>query len=138
MGTGIDGVAVLKKLGSDRIKLNYDFSNVFTYSQTTKRPEQELESVLPSVRHLHLKNVKPWGGGWAVCGLDEGVIDYRSLFRRFPTLSSIPMSIELPLRFGFDARFNFALRETHAAPSLESIRTVLKSSLDYLAAAFRS
>jgi len=146
LGTGMDGVAVLKKLGSDRVKLNYDFSNVFTYSQTTKRPEQELESVLPHVCHLHLKNVKSWDGvgfpnatgrvwgpGWAVCGLDEGVIDYRSLFRQFPALWSIPMSVELPLRFGFDARFHFALRETLAAPSLESIRAILKSSLDYLA-----
>jgi sugar phosphate isomerase/epimerase len=137
LGTGIDGVAVLEKLGSDRIKLNYDFSNVFTYSQTTKRPEQELESVLPYVRHLHLKNVKPSAGGWAVCGLDEGAIDYQRLFRQCPALSNIPMSLELPLRFGFDAQFHFALCETRAAPSLESIRTILKSSLDYLTAALR-
>jgi len=137
LGTGIDGVAVLEKLGSDRVKLNYDFSNVFTYSQTTTRPEQELESVLPCVCHLHLKNVKPWDRGWAICGLDEGIIDYRSLFRRFPALSDIPMSIELPLRFGFDAHFHFALRETRAAPSLESIRTILRSSLDYVTAALK-
>jgi sugar phosphate isomerase/epimerase len=135
LGTGSDGAAILKKLGSDRVKLNYDFSNVFTYSQTTTRPEKELTSVLPYVRHLHLKNVKPWDGGWAICSLDEGVIDYRSLFRQFPALSSIPMSIELPLRFGFDAQFHFALRETCAAPSLESIRTILKDSLDYLTVA---
>ena len=70
------------------MKLNYDFSNVFTYSQTTKRPEQELGSVLPYVSHLHLKNVKPWDGGWAVCALDEGILDYRRLFRQFPALSS--------------------------------------------------
>jgi sugar phosphate isomerase/epimerase len=135
LGAGVDGVAVLAKLGSDRVKLNYDFSNVFTYSQTTKRPEQELESVLPDVAHLHLKNVKPRDGGWAVCGLDEGILDYRRLFRQFPSLSRIPMSIELPLRFGFDSQFRFALRETRATPSLDNIRTILKSSLDYLAAA---
>jgi len=134
LDTGIDGVGILKKLGSDRIRLNYDFCNVFTYSQTRRRPEQELELVLPYVCHLHLKNVKPLDRGWAVCGLDEGVINYRNLFQQFPALSSIPMSIELPLRFGFDAQFHFALRETRATPSLQSIRTVLKSSLDYLTA----
>jgi sugar phosphate isomerase/epimerase len=135
LGTGIDGVAVLEKLGSDRIKLNYDFSNVFTYSQTTKRPEQELESVLPYVRHLHLKNVKPSAGGWAVCGLDEGAIDYQRLFRQFPALSSIPMSIELPLRFGFDAELHFGLRQKFTVPSLDDIRRILKDSLEYLAVA---
>jgi sugar phosphate isomerase/epimerase len=30
LGTGREGIAVLEKIGSDRIRLNYDFSNVFT------------------------------------------------------------------------------------------------------------
>ena len=135
LGTGVDGVTILEKLGSDRVRLNYDFCNVFTYSQRTTRPEQELESVVPYVRHLHLKNVKPWGGGWAVCGLDEGILDYRHLFRQFPAPSGIPMSIELPLRFGFDAELHFGLRQKFTVPSLDDIRRILKDSLEYLAVA---
>jgi len=138
LGSGIEGIAILERLGSDRVRLNYDFSNVFTYSRGKRRPEQELPALLPYIGHLHLKNVKPWEGGWAVCGLAEGTIDYRSLFRQFPALSKIPMSIELPLRFGFDAQFSFALREKQAVPSLGDISTILKNSLDYLAAALRS
>jgi len=134
LGTGVEGISILEKLGSDRIKLNYDCSNVFTYSQGKVRPEQELAALLPHIGHLHLKNVRPQGQTWMVCGIDEGIIDYRSLFRQFPALVSIPMSIELPLRFGFDAQFEFALREAHAAPPLERIRRALTGSLEYLSA----
>jgi sugar phosphate isomerase/epimerase len=132
LGTGTEGIAVLERLGSNRVRLNYDFCNVFTYSKGTRRPDEELESVLPYVSHLHLKNVKACEGTWAVCGIDEGVIDYRRLLRRFPALSGIPMSIELPIRFGFDGQFNFMLRREFTTPSLESIRGILKTSLDYL------
>jgi sugar phosphate isomerase/epimerase len=135
LGTGLEGAAILEELGSDRIRLNYDFSNVFTYSKGTRRPEDELEAVLPYVSHLHLKNVRSWEGAWPVCGLDAGIIDYRRLWRRFPTLSSIPMSIELPIRFGYDAEFRFGLHQNLTVPSLNSIRKILKDSMDYLAVA---
>jgi sugar phosphate isomerase/epimerase len=134
LGTGTEGVTLLRKLGSDRVRLNYDFSNVFTYSRGNRRPEEELASVLPYVGHLHLKNVKPWEGGWAVCGLEEGVIDYVRLFQQFPALSRLPMSIELPLRFGYDAEFRFGLRQDLATLSLSDIRRVLRNSLGYLVA----
>ena len=132
LGTGLEGAAILQELGSNRVRLNYDFSNVFTYTRGTKRPEQELEAVLPYVGHLHLKNVKPKRGGWIVCGLDEGMIDYGRLLRQFSALSRIPMSIELPIRFGYDAQFRFGLRRAGDIPALDDIGRILKSSLDYL------
>ncbi len=135
LGTGLEGVAILKELGSDRVRLNYDFSNVFTYSRGKRRPEEELEAVLPYVGHLHLKNVKSWEGVWSICSLDAGIIDYRGLFRRLPALSSIPMTIELPIRFGYDAEFHFGLCRNLPIPSLDSIRKILKDSMDYLAVA---
>ncbi|OHB78557.1 MAG: hypothetical protein A2Z25_22365 [Planctomycetes bacterium RBG_16_55_9] len=131
--TGIQGLSILDRIGSDRVKLNYDFSNVFTYSKGIRHPGQELEVVIASLGHLHLKNVKAREGQWPVCGIGEGIIDYRSLFRRFPALLNVPMSIELPLRFAYDARFDFILRETSRLP-LEHIRTVLTGSLKYLKA----
>jgi sugar phosphate isomerase/epimerase len=133
--TGTDGAALLEELGSDRIRLNYDFSNIFTYSKGQRRPDEELEAVLPYVSHLHLKNVRLREGAWPVCGLEAGIIDYRRLLRQFPALSRIPMSIELPIRFGYDTAFRFGLREELTVPSLESVRTMLRDSLDYLAAA---
>jgi sugar phosphate isomerase/epimerase len=132
LGSGIEAIAVLERLGSNRLKLNYDFSNVFTYSKGSRRPEQELASLLPCIGHLHLKNVRHQEGTWPVCGIDEGIIDYRTVFRQFPALWKIPMSIELPLRFGYDDCFRFVLRATDAAPLLEHIREVLADSLEYL------
>jgi sugar phosphate isomerase/epimerase len=132
LGTGVEGIAILEKMGLERVRLNYDFCNVWTHAKGTIRPQEELAAVLPYVGHLHVKNVKSCEGGWAVCGLDEGVIDYEELFRRFPALSHIPMSIELPIRFGYDADFKFGLRQTPAIPSLQDIAGILKSALDDL------
>jgi sugar phosphate isomerase/epimerase len=136
--TGLQGLEILDKIGSDRIRLNYDFSNVFTYSKGKRSPDQEIEKLLPYLGHLHLKNVKLLKSHWMVCGIGEGVIDYRRLFQRFPALLSVPMSIELPIGFGYDDQFNFALQkespvlhEEFAAPSLEYIRHVLSSSFRF-------
>ena len=129
--TGLQGLAILDRIGSDRVKLNYDFSNIFTYSKSVRHPEQEVEMVLACVGHLHLKNVKAQEGQWTVCSIEEGIIDYRNLFRRYPALSDIPMCIELPLRFAYDAQFDFVLRESSPLP-LEHIRTILTDSLEYL------
>jgi sugar phosphate isomerase/epimerase len=135
LGTGLEGVAILEELQSNRVRLNYDFSNVFTYSKGTRHLEEELETVLPYVNHLHLKNVRLCEGAWPVCDLEAGIINYRRLLQQFPALSSIPMSVELPIRFGYDAEFRFGLRENLPIPSLDSIRKTLKDSMDYLAVA---
>jgi len=45
------------------------------------------------------------------------------------------MSIELPLRFGFDAEFHFGLRQKLALAPLDDLRRTLRDSLDYVAAA---
>jgi len=132
LGSVQEGIAVLERLGSDRVRLNYDFSNVFTYSKGTRHPEQELEELLPYIGRLHLKNVKLQKQDWMVCSIGQGVIDYRSLFQQFPELWNIPMSIELPVGFGYDAQFDFALRETFTSPPVERIRRILSDSLDYL------
>lgn len=132
LGSGTEGIVVLERLGSDRVRLNYDFSNVFTYSKGKKHPEQELTMLLPYIGHLHLKNVKLQKGQWIVCGIGEGIIDYRRILRQFPALLNVPMSIELPIGFGYDAQFNFAKRETFTVPPLERIKGVLSSSLEFL------
>jgi len=132
LGSATDGIAVLERLGSDRVSLNYDFSNVFSYSKGTRYPVQELAELLPHIRHLHLKNVKLQKGKWMICGIKDGIIDYRSLFQKFPALLNIPMSIELPIGFGYDTQFNFALRERFTSPPIERIRRTLRDSLDYL------
>lgn len=132
LGDGIKGIAVLERLGSDRIRLNYDFSNVFTYSKGKKHPDLELSELLPYIGHLHLKNVKFQKGVWMVSSIGEGVIDYRDLFQQFPSLWNIPMSIELPIGFGYDAQFDFALRETLTGPPLGRIRRILSGSLEFL------
>ncbi|MCX7012638.1 MAG: TIM barrel protein [Candidatus Sumerlaeota bacterium] len=131
LGAGMDGIAILEKVGASRVKLNYDFSNIITYSRGTRRPEEELEALLPHLAHCHLKNLAPCAEGLRVCGIGEGIVDYAALFRRFPSLLEIPMSIEAPLRFGYDADYAFRIREPAPLP-LDRIARTLAESLDFL------
>jgi len=128
---GKEGISIIKKIGSDHVKLNYDFSNLFTFTRGKIKQEVTIEEYFPYIAHLHLKNVKAKNGWWVICNLKEGIINYQELFGRFPRLLDLPMSIEQPVCFGYDPEFNFSLIR-HDLPSLNAIREHLNISVDYL------
>jgi hypothetical protein len=66
-----------------------------------------------------------------VCSLGEGIVNYKEIFRAYPALRDIPMSIELPVRFGYDKEFNFVLQDREG-PSLENIHSILHDSILFL------
>lgn len=132
MNNATDGVTMLEKIGSDRIKLNYDFSNIHSLYKAEKTYEEGLNKAIPYMAHLHLKNIKDKNGRWPVCGLSEGIINYKQLFIQFPELAKLPMSMELPVRFGYNEKFEFVRFDKEKVPSLASIRKVLNESLAYM------
>jgi sugar phosphate isomerase/epimerase len=131
MSNAADGVRILEKLDSPWVKLNYDFSNIHTLSKGRITYDPGVGNAIKHLGHLHLKNVKKQGDRWAVCGLGEGIIDYKALFHSYPALLELPMSIELPVRFGYDPEFRFVMPEP-ALPPLETIRGLLQDSIGYL------
>jgi len=131
IGTGKEGISIIKKINSDFVKLNYDFSNLFTLTKGKIKREDALEEYYPYIAHLHLKNVKAKNGLWEISNLKEGIINYEELFERFPFLLDLPKSIEQPVRFGYDSKFNFSLIRRDL-PSLKTIRGELNDSLNYL------
>ncbi len=92
-------------------------------------------SLLQQVKNSGLK-VKSVASIWTwdcpVGGLSEGVVDYKHLFQQFPKLTRLPMSIELPVRFGYNEKFDFVMLDNGQKPTLEEQHNVLNDSLIWL------
>ncbi|HVW59959.1 MAG TPA: sugar phosphate isomerase/epimerase family protein, partial [Puia sp.] len=131
MNNAADGVRILEILDAEWVKLNYDFSNIHTLSKGRTTYDTGLGNALPYIGHLHLKNIRQQDDHWVVCSLGEGIINYKEVFSAYPALKDIPMSIELPVRFGYDKAFNFVPREKED-PTLENIHTILHDSILFL------
>jgi sugar phosphate isomerase/epimerase len=100
VSTGKAGAALIVRIGSQRVRLNYDFSNVFSYSKGRVKPEDDFRYALPFSAHFHLKEIKPAGAEWAFVEIGKGVTDYGGILKALAQEEPIPpMSIELPLRF---------------------------------------
>lgn len=135
LSSGECAASVIGRIGSESVKLNYDFSNIFSYSKGKNRPEDDMTYALPHIAHLHLKNIRPEKDEWVFTDLASGEIDYRRILSTLVQQSSIvPMSIELPLRFGYDSAFYFNRSASGGPPPppLDQIRSILKSSLEYV------
>ena len=131
MNNASEGAAILVKFPSEWVTLNYDFSNIHTLTKGRNTYDNGLEKALPHIAHLHLKNVKQRNGHWLICGLEEGIINYKKIFRKYPALWNVPMSIELPVRFEYDKNFDF-MPQNRKLPSLERIHKILYDSIIYL------
>ncbi|HEV7254021.1 MAG TPA: sugar phosphate isomerase/epimerase family protein [Mesorhizobium sp.] len=130
ISNGVDGAALVEALGSERVRLNYDAGNIFTYSHEAKRPESDLEAALPFVAHLHLKDVASDGPDWRFTALGQGAIDYPALWQKLP--KNLPVGIELPLRLERPGRAD--PRRKPAPLPLDVLRAALRRSLDFVAA----
>jgi sugar phosphate isomerase/epimerase len=131
LSSASDGMEILHRVGSDHVKINYDFSNIYTLSCGEVTWDPCLDNALDHIAHLHVKNVRLEGGMWRVCALGEGVIDYTNMFQMHPALKDIPASLELPVRYGYDHDFDFVLVEKEAVP-LNKIRKVIEDSLFFM------
>ena len=129
--SGETGASLMKEIGSDVVRLNYDFGNAFSYSGGRIRPEEDFEPALPFGVHFHLKDMAPSNSGWAFTEIGKGVIDYRKILRFMSQQTQPPpVAIELPLMLTRDAAFAYQRRQTPAA--LSEIGKILKNSLEYV------
>ena len=129
--SGASGASLIEEIGSDFVRLNYDFGNAFSYSKGRIRPEEDFKPTLPFAVHFHLKDMGPLNGGWAFTDIGKGVIDYRTILRFMSRQTQTPpLAIELPLMLIRDAAFNVQRRQTPAA--LSEIGKILKDSLEYV------
>jgi sugar phosphate isomerase/epimerase len=131
-GSGENFAPIIRRLGSDRLAVNYDCGNAFTYSRPQIAPEDDLPYIQPFVAHMHLKDFARESWGWSYAEIGTGVINYSAVFQRLlKEDEKIPMSIELPLRFHLDGDSNFISHELPPPLSLEAIGTIMKNSVKF-------
>jgi sugar phosphate isomerase/epimerase len=128
---GADGAALIREIGSEAVRLNYDFGNVISHFFGRVRPEVDYRDALPFAAHLHIKDVKASEEGWFFTGIGQGSIDYASVLRHLGTdHDSLPISIEIPLRVTRAA--DASPRRLPKPLPLEQIRKVLQGSVHYV------
>jgi sugar phosphate isomerase/epimerase len=133
VNTAQDGIDLVKRLGSEFVKLNYDAGNTISH-RPPGRPggvDATADALLamPACGHVHVKDVRVTSEGYFFKRLGEGDVGCAAIVR---ALAQTPLnvSIEMPLRLhrGADAK-----PQRRAAPvPLAEIETALKAALAFV------
>ncbi len=92
-----DGIALLRRIGSPRLRLNYDAANTASHRPGVDAIADAV-AALPFCAHLHLKAVRRTANGWFNVPLGEGDDDGDPLLAALAAWPDLPLGIELPLR----------------------------------------
>ena len=130
LGTGADGLRLVRGIGSPHLRLNHDVANVATYTRGEVRPAEDLAAALDAVAHVHLKDVAEEDGSWRFCPFGEGIVDAAAVMAALPR--DLPVGLELPLRLSRPSR-SAPIRASEPIP-VERLAAALERSLDVLAA----
>jgi sugar phosphate isomerase/epimerase len=138
LASGRQGAELIEMLGLPFVRLNYDFSNTYSYSKGAIIPEEDFRAALPFTAHWHLKEMRSVNDEWEFVAIGHGITDYNYIFENTKSENLPPMSIELPLRFYRGADYKIT-RDPQTDPvSLEKILQVLDSSKKFVEAALSS
>lgn len=129
--TGRDGAAIVERLDTPAVRLNFDCGNTIIYFKEAVDPRADIEPALPHLGHLHIKDVRSGDDEWLFTAIGDGVAGYDEILPRLAaTMPEVPISLEIPLRLKWPGK-RVAQRGDTAVP-IESIRATLKRSLDFL------
>ena len=92
-----DGVALVARIGSPQVRLNYDPGNLASHRPALD-PIADALVALPACVHLHLKSVGATAEGWHHLAFGEGALDHRPLLDALRDRPALPVSLEMPLR----------------------------------------
>jgi sugar phosphate isomerase/epimerase len=124
----------MRRIGSSRIRLNYDFGNVISHFKEEVSPEQDYEPAMPYMAHLHLKDTARSERGWVYSEIGAGMIDYRKILENLRS-TSLPVSLEIPLRL---LRLRDGTSErSSTVPVLSEIERTVSASLSFVNEALR-
>ena len=125
------GAAFLDRIMADpaRLGLNLDLGNVHTYSKGQTGLAGQVDAAGHWLRHLHLKDVRDAGQGWAFTAIGSGDIGYQALLKTVPR--ACPIGLELPLRLRRDG---YADPSRADAPlGMDEIDSAVRASLAMVA-----
>ena len=132
IGSGEESRQVIDHIGSDDIKINYDFANAFYFSAGKIRPEEDFKYVLEHTVYLHIKDVALSQDMWRFTKIGEGIVDYQRIFGTLRERNlEIPMSLEFPLRLR--GKKGGSLQKSEEKPQIEEINQIIKDSMGFIA-----
>ena len=93
-GTGAVLADVVRRVGSPRVKINYDTANVIFYGGAD--PVRDLAGCVADVGYLHLKDKAGAPTEWNFPALGEGALDFPGIFRVLEQAGNLsPFSVEV-------------------------------------------
>jgi len=97
--SGEPAARIIKEIGLDCVKINYDFGNLLSHCFEKIRPEEDYKFARDCTAHYHIKDVASDKDGWYFTQIGEGSIDYRRILKELAGLPEpVPLSLEIPLR----------------------------------------
>ncbi len=135
IATGADGAALMDKLGNPHVKLNYDASNVYSYSKGRVLPEDDYLNAVPHIACLHLKQLQQDGDRWLFSAVGDGVTDYGLILKGIQARHGTPyMSLELPVNHMRDNTLSICKNPDFQVPPDSLITATINDSISYIAA----
>ncbi|MEG2207867.1 MAG: sugar phosphate isomerase/epimerase family protein [Clostridia bacterium] len=117
-GSGVILSDIVKRVGSERVRINYDTANVLFYGGVDLKAD--LTACMPQVGYMHLKEKAGERTEWNFPALGEGWIDF-------------PMVFDLLKQANNECPFSLEIEFTQAGPkSLEQVNEALRTSAKYL------
>lgn len=131
---GSGASAVIEKIGSKWVGINYDFGNLLSHCFERVRPEEDYKACREHIVHYHVKDVLQDDNGWHFTEIGGGSIDYKTIMAEISAEAVVqPISLEIPLRLRRDVKAQPARDESIVA--LDHIEDILKKSIDFVAQA---
>ncbi|MCP4631197.1 MAG: sugar phosphate isomerase/epimerase [bacterium] len=135
IATGADGAALIETLNHPNVKLNYDASNVYSYSKGKILPEHDYQNAAPHTACWHLKQLKQDGDRWLFSAVGDGITDYSQILRGIKAEFGMPyMSLELPVNHMRDRHLAICKNDDFGVPPDRLIADTLYESVKYIAA----
>jgi sugar phosphate isomerase/epimerase len=133
VNTALDGIDLIKRLGSEFVKLNYDAGNTISH-RPPGRPggvDATADALLamPACGHVHLKDVRVTNEGYFFTPLGEGDVGCAAIVRALAS-TDLDLSIEMPLRLHRNAEAK-PQRQAALVPLIE-IEAAVKKSLNFV------
>ena len=123
--------ATIKRIGSERVRINYDFGNLISHCFEKLNPEDDYRHATPYIAQYHIKDVASDTSGWFFTEIGKGAVDYRRILTELAAFPDpVPLSLEIPLRIrrAPDA----SPRRASSPVELEEIRRIMAGSLEFV------
>lgn len=98
LNTAEDGLALVRRFGSDGIGLNYDAANTASHRPDLGDFAGDAIRAMPACVHIHVKDLVRRDSGWHFTAIGDGTIGCARILDAARGTPSMPVSLELPLR----------------------------------------